>query len=225
MWHVPSACAYPLWRMTWASFFGLTLFSFVPSWIREFAWHDCQTGLFGFHSSLSFLFFFLSLGFYSLFASILLCFYLLLCMWACLLLFLAMLAHQALFLSFFSLWAFMAQLFLFCFAFTSSSSFLLAIWAFCCWACFIKNGYQQTSRKIPLLKSKFYILNISMVLITNSDSTYKCNSTLLLTSQTILYRILHMTYICDSKKNLLKIDSLTKAMIALWRQPRSVLWQ
>ena len=33
-----------------------------------------------------------------------------------------------------------------------------------------------------------------------------------------------MTYIYDSKKNLLKIDSLTKPKIALWLQPRSVLW-
>lgn len=40
--------------MTWASFLGLTLFSFVPSWIRKFAWHDCQTDLLGFHSSSSF---------------------------------------------------------------------------------------------------------------------------------------------------------------------------
>ena len=26
--------------MTWAFLFGLTLFSFIPSWAREFTWHD-----------------------------------------------------------------------------------------------------------------------------------------------------------------------------------------
>ena len=38
--HVRSTCAYPLWRMTWAFLFRLTLFSSVPSWARGFAWHD-----------------------------------------------------------------------------------------------------------------------------------------------------------------------------------------
>ena len=99
---VPSAYDYPLWRMTWAFLFGLTLFSFIPSWACGLAQHDFlldqPIGLYFFLS-----FFLSSLGFYGPFVSSLLCFYLLLCLCACLLSFPAILAHQALFLSFFLL--------------------------------------------------------------------------------------------------------------------------
>ena len=71
---VPSAHDYPLWRMTWAFLFGLTLFSFIPSWACGLAQHDFLLDQ--------------PIGLYF-------------------------------FLSFFLLQAFMAHLFLVCFAFTS----------------------------------------------------------------------------------------------------------
>ena len=108
--HVPAAHDYPLWRMMWAFLFRLTLFSFIPSWAYGLAWHDL---LLDWPIGLFFSFFLSSLGFYGLFVSSLLCFYLLLCLCTCLLSFPAMLAHQALFLSFFFLlWVFMAHWFL-----------------------------------------------------------------------------------------------------------------
>ena len=173
-WHVPSAYVYPLWRMMWASFFGLTLFSFVPSWIHEFAWHDCQTSLLGFHSSLSFfLWAFMAYLLLSCFAFISYC----ACGPACCYFLQCWPARLYSFPSFLFglLWpncfyfALLLPLLLLHFCLLLGLSVVGLV--------FIKNGYQQTWKKIPLLKSKFYILNISMVLITNSNSTYICNFT------------------------------------------------
>ena len=100
----------------WCGLFSLGLPCFLSSLlglIGLLGMISYQTGPLGFHSFLSFFLGVLwPICFY-------LALYLLLCLWACLLPFPALMAHFALFLSFFLLRAFMAHLFLFCFAFIS----------------------------------------------------------------------------------------------------------
>ena len=48
--HVPSAHDYPLWRMTWAFLFGLTLFSSLLGLVGLLSMISCQTSQLGFIS-------------------------------------------------------------------------------------------------------------------------------------------------------------------------------